>query len=142
MYTHSGSYLNIDPNVGRLLEETLAICNDVDQRIQALRVGIAHAYPPLAPVALSGGLGVRGNFGVNSSVNPFTGAPIGVSLPIGDRLMADRFVGHDMQTLAALGLLPNVGGHIGSLGIQGINRPWTGVTHPSAGVGFGSFRGF
>lgn len=42
----------IDPNTSRLIEETAAVVNDVDQRLTALKVGLSQALPHLAPVLL------------------------------------------------------------------------------------------
>ncbi|HVL88443.1 MAG TPA: hypothetical protein VM681_10650 [Candidatus Thermoplasmatota archaeon] len=38
-----------DANVNRLIEDTVQIVNDVDTRLQALKIGIAQAFPHLAP---------------------------------------------------------------------------------------------
>jgi hypothetical protein len=46
------SYGN-DPNLNRMIEETVAILNDVDQRLAALKIGIAQAVPHLAPAILA-----------------------------------------------------------------------------------------
>lgn len=92
--------LGIDPNTSRLIEETVAILNEVDQRLTALKVGISHAMPQLAnvllwkeqlaftnPLARTGGLGAHlgvgtpflGQMGIPQaglgSLGPYAGIP-------------------------------------------------------------------
>lgn len=75
MYTtQSGSYQPIDPNVQRILADTLTMVNDVDQRLTLLRQGIAHAFPQLAHIALArpgAGIGeVSGQIGAFGLLGP------------------------------------------------------------------------
>ncbi len=86
MFTPNVGYpVTSDPNVARVFEETLALCHDIDSRVQALRLGIAQAVPSLAPHVLSSirspiatpfGLGSPLNFGF---VNPYS--PLGQFAP-------------------------------------------------------------
>lgn len=93
MYS-SGSYPTNDPNTNRAIEMTVALANDVhhqirqlDARVQGLKVGIAQAFPTLAPAlvpttpqGIFGGLPQPlGSFAPNAFPSPFT-AP-GLSYP-------------------------------------------------------------
>ncbi len=47
---YSGVSYGTDPNVSRILEETIGIVTEVDQRLQSLKTGIVQAFPHLAPI--------------------------------------------------------------------------------------------
>lgn len=50
MYGQSGSYGILEPNVTRLIEETVNSIEDVERRLTGLKLGIAQTFPQLAPI--------------------------------------------------------------------------------------------
>jgi len=79
-----------DPNVNRIIEDTVQIVNDVDTRLQALKVGIAQAFPHLAPTIAA--QDIQSRLLASRIANPGFGAP-GVS----------PFVGSGLPTISPFG---------------------------------------
>jgi hypothetical protein len=117
-----GNYPGIDPNFNRVIEDTLNIVNDVDQRLQSLRVGLAQAVPHLAPAILGRqGTPFTGNIGTPGlmapTANPFGQVPtMGIPPQMG-------FAPH-LAHGAPLGATP-----------FGFGAPLTGFGAPTMGVG-------
>jgi hypothetical protein len=106
MVQNSFSYGNVDPNTLRVLEETAAVLQDVDQRITQLKVGLSQAAPHLAPILLAKELGFQ-----RPGIPPMGFGAWGQQQPWGPQ-MGSPF------------------GQFGQQGIPGVTNPFTGFGSP------------
>jgi hypothetical protein len=73
---------NLDPNVSRAIEETLAVVQDVETRLQALKLGLSQAIPQLAPTLFAREIALASTLGRPTlptlptlGFNPYAGIP-------------------------------------------------------------------
>jgi hypothetical protein len=159
MYQQSLGYPTSDPNVNRAIEETVAIVSDIDQRVQALKIGICQALPSLAPAFFAKdpytGQLVNRNLALGTTMVPQFGAPTFASpysaisplstLPtaFGVNPLAASAIGINPFAAASFGVSPFASG-IGAvspahLGTPLAGAPWAGVTNPFIGSSFRTF---
>lgn len=154
MYTNSlGSVPGMDANVARALEETVSVVQDVEHRLQALKLGLSQAIPQIAPALLWRDLN-SATIGRPNAVSPLAaqllqgypsqvpmGTPFGVQAPfLGVHHGLPHLSGHFPQQLLQQQVPLGFGGIPQNLGIFG-GIPPQGVASPFAGFGASFLRG-
>lgn len=118
MQGFSLGYPTNDPNVNRVIEETVSLVSDVDQRLQALKLGIAQCLPQLVPalIARDAALAQALRYGaIPGAASPWTTASP-FSVP---------------SLLPTISALPTNAVHVPFLGAQGImGSPFASTTNP------------
>lgn len=114
---------NLDPNMTRAIEELAHVINDVDQRMQLVKLGLVQSFPHLAA-----SFGVnRPNFLTPTSLGQMPGSPI---------VLAPFFPGNPgwgTPTGPNPYLTPFT--HGGLLGVPGVTTPYSGIA-----ASYGQFR--
>lgn len=135
MYGQSVSYPVQDPNVNRLLEETISSVDDVERRLQGLKIGIAQAFPHLAPVLQIKEMQTRDQIAnVLARINPQgfgTGTPFGAN--VGQFSGLGQTQGMGMHSPNLMGQPPFQG--TGPFSQGSPMTPWTGAQNPYQGYG-------
>lgn len=108
----------LDPTTQRAIEQLAFVLNDVEQRLQHIRMGIAHATPSWP-----------NTFGQGPATFAPTSTPFGVGVPtlgpiLSNPVLAQHLLTAQLANLHATGGVPTLPFGASPVGAMGVNAPF------------------